>query len=75
MFISLDQAIVPSLIPQTAPMATTGWNSNWLIGGALGVALLLGWIGLGHSKTQAAKATGRRARKVKVRKAPKRKAA
>lgn len=65
-FINLDQAIIPSLIPQTAPVATTGWNSNWIIGGLLGVGLLLGWVGLGHGR-KAAAVGKRRARKVRIR--------
>ena len=60
MFISLDNAIVPSLIPQTAPVSVTGWNSNWIVGGLLGVALLLGWVGMGHGTRRKKKNTGLR---------------
>jgi hypothetical protein len=49
-FISLDNAIVPVMIPQTAPMTVTEWDSNWVIGGLLGAGLLLGWIATGWKK-------------------------
>lgn len=50
MFIDTSNAIVPVLIPQTAPAAVTGWNSNWVIGGLLGAGLLLGWMVSGYSR-------------------------
>ncbi len=54
-FVSLDtnDMVIPVLIPQTAQPAVTGWNSNWLIAGGIGLALLASW-GLFGSKVSAA---------------------
>lgn len=69
-YIDLNHAIVPSLLPQTAPVTVTGWSSNWVIGALLGAGLLLGWVGLGFGKKKAA---ARRARKVRITKGRKKK--
>lgn len=75
-FVSLDtnDMVIPVLIPQTAQPAVTGWNSNWLIAGGIGLALLASW-GLFGSKVAPAvrralsgggrkKATGKRVKSV-----------
>ena len=51
--ISLDtsQLMVPVLIPQTASPAVTGWDSNWLVAGIIGAAMVSGW-GLFGSKVR-----------------------
>ena len=51
--ITLDssQLSVPVLIPHTASPAVTGWDSNWLVAGLVGAAMLGGW-GLFGSKVR-----------------------
>lgn len=48
-----NDMILPVLIPQTATPAVTGFNSNWLIAGGVGLALLASW-GIFGSKVASA---------------------
>lgn len=61
--ITLDssQLMVPVLIPQTATPAVTGWDSNWLVAGIVGAAMIGGW-GLFGSKVRKDKPKGRTAK-------------
>ena len=68
--LNTDDMMVPVLVPQTASPAVTGWNSNLVIGGLIGVGLLVSWLMSGYvTKKKAAGSGGRRkAKKVPIRK-------
>lgn len=67
--LNTDDMMIPVLVPQTASPAVTGWNSNLVIGGLIGVGLLVSWLMSGYvTKKKAAASGGRRAKKVPIRK-------
>lgn len=64
--LNTDDMMVPVLVPQTASPAVTGWNSNLVIGGLIGVGLLVSWLMSGYVK-KAAK-SGQKSKRVPIRK-------
>ena len=61
-----NDMMVPVLIPQTAPPAVTGWNSNLVVGGGLGLGALIGWLVSGYAKGRKAASGGGRKKPKKV---------
>lgn len=67
--LNTDDMMVPVLVPQTASPAVTGWNSNLVIGGLIGVGLLVSWLMSGYvTKKKAAAKSTTRAKRVPIRK-------
>lgn len=64
-----DDMMIPVLVPQTATPAVTGWNSNLVIGGLIGVGLLVSWLMSGYvTKKKSATKSTTRSKKVPIRK-------